>query len=202
MEYPLQQSPIRTGHLLNSPVSGQSVFNGKTAITIQASDMAPRSANGCAALATTNGAADQPDVDYLAFDGAAKEFATFHRRMPGRWNRGAITASFCYRRASGTTLVQVVWGIRAVAVSDSRRIAVNFGADATVTDIMATGAVDELYLSPETGNCTIGSTIAEGDMVFFEVFRDGASADDTLNAVDAWLTEVTVFITTNKLDDR
>ena len=173
---------------------------GKCAIPIPGSAMTQRSANGCAALAVSNGVANQPDIPYLAFDGAAKEYAGFFLRMPKSWDEGTVTCAYDWRRASGTGAADVVWGLRAVAVSDADSGAATFGSDATVTDAASTTVVN-FNLSGETGACTIGGSPAEGDLVFFEVFRDGASGSDTLDAVDAWLTGVTLFITLNETND-
>jgi hypothetical protein len=184
-----------TDMILLNPAGG-----GKHAIAIPAYALTPRQTNGCAVLAVTSGAANQPDVPYLAFDGAAKEYASFLMRMPKGWNESTVTAAFSWRRASGVGAANVVWGIRAVAVSDNETPAVAFGSDATVTDAASTTTAN-MNVSSETGACTIGGTPAEEDLVFFEVFRDGAAAGDTLDAVDAWLTEVTLFITTNQPND-
>jgi hypothetical protein len=173
---------------------------GKTAIHVAAKDITPRSANGCAVLATSNGAANQPDIPYLAFDGVVKEYAGFYRKMPKGWDEGTVTATFDWRRASGVGAANVVWGIRAVAVSDADSGAATFGADATVTDAAST-TVANFNLSAETAACTIGGTPAELDLVFFEVFRDGAAGADTLDTVDAWLSGITLFITRNAVND-
>jgi len=173
---------------------------GKSAVPVPVTAMSPRATNGCATLATTAGAANQPDVDYLAFDGAAKEYARFCMRMPKGWNEGTVTADFSWRRASGVGAANVVWGIRAVAVSDNETPAAAFGSDATVTDAASTTTAN-MNLSGETGACTIGGSPAELDLVFFEVFRDGAAGADTLDGVDAWLTEITLFVTLNETND-
>ena len=173
---------------------------GKTAIPIPASAITPRSANGCAGLAVSNGASNQPDVPYLAFDGAAKEYAGFLLRMPKGWNEGPVTAAFSWRRASGTGAANVVWGIRAVAVADNDTPAANFGSDATVTDAASTTTAN-FNLSGETGNCTVAGSPGAEELVFFEVFRDGAAGGDTLDAVDAWLSGLTLFITTDAHND-
>jgi len=173
---------------------------GKNAIPIPATALTPRATNGCAALTSSAGATDQPDVPYLAFDGAAKEYATFLMRMPKSWNEGTVTAAYGWRRASGTGAANVVLGLRAVAVSDNETPAAAFGADATVTDAASTTTAN-MCLSGETSACTIGGTPSEGDLVLFEVFRDGASGSDTLNSVDLWLTEVTLFVTLNETND-
>lgn len=173
---------------------------GKTAIPIPASALNPRQTNGCAALAFSSGGANQPDIPYLAFDGAAAEYAGFVMRMPKSWNLGTVTAAFDWRRASGTGAANVVWGIRAVAVSDNDTPLATFGTAATVTDDAKTTTAN-FSLSGETGACTVAGTPATGDLVFFEVFRDGANASDTLDAVDAWLTGLTLFITVSANND-
>lgn len=191
----LRNVPIGTAMYLDFEA-----FIGKTAICVPAREITPRSANGCAVLATSNGAANQPDIAYLAFDGVVKEFAGFIMKMPKRWNEGTVTAAFDWRRASGTGAANVVWGIRALAVSDNDTPVANFGADATIVSAAKT-TLANFVLSAETAACTIGGAPAEGDLVFFEVFRDGAAGTDTLDTVDAWLTSVTIFITTNAGND-
>lgn len=182
-------------------VEGAASAGLKFEFPFSAGSISPRSANGCAVLATTNGASNQPDIEYLAFDGAAKEYARLPAfKLPVSYNSGTITAVFTWRRASGTGAANVVWGIRAVAVGDDSTPAANFGSDATVTDAASTTTVN-LMTSGETGACTIAGTPAPGKTVFIEIFRDGASGSDTLDAVDAWLSAVTVFITVNQADD-
>jgi hypothetical protein len=146
-------------------------------------------------LVTIAGAAGQPDVDYLAFDGTVAEYAKITTQMPMDYGGGPITAKFAWRRASGTGAANAVWGIRAVSVADNETPAVNFGSGATVTDAAST-TLANFNLSGETSACTIGSTPAAGELVFLEIYRDGASGSDTLDAVDAWLSMVTVFYTT------
>ncbi len=177
-------------------LAATAVYQGKHSFFLPATALKPRSANGCAALATSNGASGQPDVHYLAFDGAAAEYAGAMVQMPVDWGGGTITAKFCWRRASGTGAANVVWGIRALSVADAESPVANFGTGATVTDAASTTTAN-FNNSGETGACTIGGTPAAGELVFIEVYRDGASGSDTLDAVDAWLTGVTIFYTTN-----
>jgi hypothetical protein len=173
---------------------------GKQTICIPASAITPRRTNGCASVTTVTGATNQPDVPYLAFDGAANEYGSFLVWMPKGWNESTVTAQFAWRRASGTSAANVVWGIRAVAVSNSDTPAVNFGTAATVVAAADTTTADFTF-STETGACTIGGSPAENDLVFFEVYRDAASGSDTLDGVDAWLTAVRLFYTTNAATD-
>lgn len=197
---PLVPGNIKSGHvtflmydgtdfILLNPVT----WGGKQSISIPATALTPRSANGCGSLQWTNGAANQPDVPYLAFDGSADEFAGFLMRMPKGWNEGTVTASFSWRRASGTGGANVVWGIRAVAIADADTPAAAFGTGATVTDNAQTTTAN-FSLSGETGECTIAGSPGAEELVFFEVYRDADNASDTLDAVDAWLTEVTLHL--------
>lgn len=173
---------------------------GKQTIAIPAFAMTPRRTNGCAPLNYTNGASNQPDIPYLAFDGASDEYAGFIIPMPKGWNEGTVTAKFFWRRASGTGAANVVWGIRGVAVSNSDSPASNYGTAATVVAAADTTTTD-LAVSSETGNCTIAGSPSAEDLVFFEVLRNGANASDTLDAVDAQLIAVQLFYTTDAATD-
>lgn len=182
-----------------------SALAGRQTIFIPASAMTPRSANGCASLATSNGSTNQPDVPYLSFDGGSpqvKQYATFAVRMPKSWDEQPVTASFTFKRASGTGAANVVWGIRAVAVVDDDTYVQNFGADATVTAPASAVSANNLKLSGETGSCQIGTSSPPSaePLVFFEVFRDNTAAADTLS-VDAHLVGVTIYFNTNALTD-
>lgn len=176
-------------------LAATAVYQGKHSFFVPAGALKPRITNGCGTLQATTGASNQPDVEYLPFDGAAAEYAKALVQMPMDYGGGTITAKFCYRRASGTGAANTVWGIRAVAVADNETPAANFGTGATVTDSVSTTTAN-FNLSAETGACTIAGTPAAGELVFLEVYRDGASGSDTLDAVDAWLSGVTVFYTT------
>lgn len=171
-------------------------YQGKRSIYLPAAALRPRVTNGCGTLATTTGASNQPDIDYLPFDGAAAEYAKAVIRMPTDWNASTLTAKFDWRRASGTGAANVVWGIRAVCVADNESPAANFGTGATVTDAASTTAAN-FNLSSETSACTVAGTPAAGELMFLEVYRDGASGSDSLDAVDAWLSGVVLYYTTN-----
>lgn len=182
-------------------ISPNRLFGGVHTMNIPAASLRARAANGCAALATTNGAANQPDIPYLAFDGAAAEYATFGPfAFPKGWNGGTIKARFSWRRASGTGAANVVWGIRALSIGSNESPAQNFGTGATVTAAASTTTANFMW-SSFTSDCTIAGTPAKGDMIFLEVYRDGASGSDTLNSVDAWLSDVELVFTTDARDD-
>lgn len=177
-------------------LAATAVYQGKHSFFIPAAAFKPRITSGCAALTYSSGASNQPDVYYLAFDGAAAEYAGALVQMPVDWNGSTITAKFCWRRASGTGAANVVWGLRGLSVADAESPAANFGTGATVTDAASTTTAN-FNNSGETGACTLAGTPAAGELVFLEVYRDGASGSDTLDSVDAWLSGVTIFYTTN-----
>lgn len=186
----------------NARVTGDQISEGWRTIGIPAAAFTPRSANGCADLAKSNGASNQPDVPYLAFDGSAKEYAGFHFPLPESYKAASVLrARFKWRRASGTGAANVVWGVRGLSVGDSESPAQNFGSDATVTAAADTTTAD-FDISGWTGDITLAGTPAGGEIVFLEVFRDGASGDDTLNSVDAWLTGVELQYQVERADDR
>jgi len=173
----------------------------KQTISIPAGSMRPRSTNGCAPLTSSAGASNQPDLLYLAFDGAAAEYATIGwLYLPEGYDEGTIRAKFGWRRASGTGAANVIWGIRAIAVGDNTSPATNFGTGATITDAAST-TTSNLMLSGYTTACTIGNTPAKGKIYMIEVYRDGANGSDTLNSVDAWLFAVVIEIGFDSWDD-
>lgn len=186
-----------------SSVNGQTgavvgVTSGKHAIPFMAGAIAPSVTGGCAALASIASAANQPDIVTLDFDASTEEYAQFALPMPKSWNESTITAQFRWSHAATTTNFGVVWGIQAVGVSDDDTIAVNFGTAQTVTD--TGGTTNDLYHSAETSAVTIGGTPAEGDTVFFRVYRKSGDASDTMT-IDARLHSVVIFVTTNADND-
>lgn len=176
---------------------------GKHDLPLPAGSLTPRKETGlgCASLAFTTGASGQPDVPYLAFSDTPAKYCGIVIRMPKGWDRGTVTASFQWRRATGTAAANVIWGMRARAVSDGDSPAAAFGSNAVVTAAAQTTTAN-FALSGETGPCTIGGSPAAGDLVFFEFFRDADSTSpaDTLTG-DAWLSSVTLHYTTEANTD-
>lgn len=173
---------------------------GKHDLPLPAGSLQPRKTNGCSALAFITGATGQPDIPYLAFAATPAQYCGIAFRMPKGWDRGTVTASFQWRRASGTAAANVIWGMRAVAVSSGDSPITGFGTAAVVT---AAAEVDaDFAFSGETGPCTIGGSPQAGDLVFFEFFRDADSTSpaDTLADI-AWLTSVTLHYTTEANTD-
>ena len=170
---------------------------GKHTVAIPAGALATRkeSGVGCSSLATVIGATGQPDIPYLAFSASVAQYASIVIPMPAGWNEGTVTASFQWRRAANTAAGNVVWGVRAAAVSDNETPVLNFGSDAVVIDAAST-TLANFNLSAETAACTIGGTPAEGDLVFFEFFRKADDATNDTLADAAWLTSVKLHYST------
>lgn len=166
---------------------------GRHSIPIMAAGMSPSASGGCAALATTASASNQPDLVTLDFDATTEEYAQFAIPMPKKWDEGTITAKFIWSHAATTTNFGVVWGLQAVAVSDDDTIAAAYGTAQTATD--TGGTTNDLYVSPETSAITVAGTPAAEDVVFFRVSRKAADGSDTL-AIDARLHSVVLYITT------
>lgn len=182
-------------------ISPDKLAAGVHTIGIPAAALRPRQSNGPAALATTSGASGQPDIPYLAFDGAAAEYATFGPFwLPKSWNAGTLKARMAWRRASGTGAADVVWAIRGLTIGDNESPAQAFGTAATVTAAASTTTANFKF-SGFTGDCTLAGSPAKGDLAFIEVYRDGAAGGDTLNSVDAWLSAVELLYTTDARDD-
>tara|TARA_R110000803_G_scaffold166755_1_gene230014 strand:- start:5507 stop:6328 length:822 start_codon:yes stop_codon:yes gene_type:complete len=144
-----------------------------------------------AAAGSTELATNDIMIESFDFDAAADEFVQFSFQMPKNWNEGTITARFLWSHAAATTF-DVIWGIQAVAFADGDAQDTAMGAAILVTD--SGGTTDDLYISPETAAVTIAGAPTEGDMVFFQVYRDANAGGDTLD-VDARLQGVMLTLT-------
>ena len=175
------------------------VLPGKQTISIPATALRPRATNGCAFLSTYTGAAGQPDVDFLAFDGDVDEYAKIAIPMPKGWNESTVSATFQWKRASGTSAVSVVWGVRAVALSDGDAITTAFAGVAI--DDAAKASATTIGISDETGPLTIAGSPQQGDLVLFEFYRIATHGSDTMAGEDAHLISVRLHYTTNTTND-
>jgi len=142
--------------------------------------------------------AGRPDISALAFDASTEEASQFLVAMPKSWNLGTITAQFYWSHPATTTNFGVVWGIKAVAISDDDTIDVAYGTAQTVTD--TGGTTNDLYVTAETSAVTISGSPAAGDLVALRIYRVAANGSDTL-AVDARLLGVKIYYTTSAPTD-
>lgn len=171
---------------------------GRMMIPIMAGSMQPSASGGSGALTNIATSANMPDVLTLNFHQSTQQHCQFAIPFPKRWNRGTITARFRWSHAATTTNFGCVWGIQAVAVGDDEAINQAYGTAVEVTD--TGGTTNRLYVSGETAAFTVANTPADGDTIFFRVYRKAADAADTL-AIVARLHGVDLFVTTNAEND-
>ena len=146
----------------------------------------PTTTAGCAALANTELATNDIQIEYLAFDGASEEYATHSRPMPEDWDRGTIRAKFMFVPATGCSAADTVeWELAAVAVSNDDAIDAAPGTSQVISDAISAGVQADLHITDTTPAITIGGTPALGDYVHFKVSRNVGGTDDMTE--DAWL---------------
>lgn len=180
------------------PGAGGGSTAGRMMIPIMAGSMMPSASGGSGVLTNIATSANMPDVQTLNFNQTTQQHAQFAIPLPKRWNRGTITARFRWSHAATTTNFGCVWGIQAVAVGDGEAIGQAYGTAVEVTD--TGGTTNSLYVSAETSAFTVANTPADGDTVFFRVYRKAADAADTL-AIVARLHGVDLFVTTSAEND-
>lgn len=167
---------------------------GRHAVPIMAGSITPSATGGCAPLATIATSANQPDLQYLAFDPNTQEYAQFSIRMPKSWNEGTLTYVPIWSHGATTVNFGVVWNLQAVAVGNDDTIAVNYGTAQTSTD--TGGTTDDLYIGPESSAITVAGSPGAEEVVFFRLSRVTGDGGDTL-AVDARLHGITLYMDTD-----
>jgi hypothetical protein len=173
----------------------QHVGVGKQTVWVPAAAMTARTTNG-AATGTTESATNRVMNRVLDFDTTTQEFAQFTIAFPKGWNEGTVTFIPYWTAASGTG--GVTWGLAGVAVSDDDVIDVAFGTAQTSADTLI--ATTDVHVGPESSAITIAGTPAVGDIVYFQVNRTVADANDTL-AADARLIGIKLIYTIDTVID-
>lgn len=164
---------------------------GRVPVWVPAAAMKPRTSNGCAALATVETSTNKVNLNTLDFDASADEYATFSLPAPKGWDKGTITAKFCWKHASTTTNFGVRWGIQGLALTDDEAADTAFGTGQTVDD--TGGTTNDIYWTAETGALTIGSSPVTGDLLIFQVYRVGSNSGQDTLAIDAGLIGVWLY---------
>jgi len=158
--------------------------------------MYPTADGGCSTITTVEVTEGAPELRVMDFDKDATEFAQFSIAMPKSWNEGTITFTAYWTAASGSGGCS--WGLQGVAVGNDDVIASAFGTAVVVDDTFI--AANDLHISPTSSAITIAGTPQEGDVSFFQIFRDHDDANDTLS-VDARLIGIKIHYTTNAETD-
>jgi len=179
-------------------IASHSATVGVQTIWIPAIAMVSPDTNG-AELNAAETTATRPEIKVLDFDSSTREHAQFSIAMPKSWNESTVTALFYWTHATAVA-TDVIWGIQGVCVSDNDTIDVAYGTAVVVTDTFH-NAAEDLAISPETGAITLDGSPAEGDLAYFQVYRDAAAGGDTTNSTDARLLGVKILFTTNAEND-
>ena len=170
---------------------------GKESIWVPAAAMYPSTTNGCAALAQVETTALRPDLKCLDFDPSSDEFAQFSVAFPKSWNEGTITFQ-PFWTVTGTNTGTVAWQLGGIAASSDDSINTAFGTLVATTALAHSGTSNDLMVSVESGNVTIGGSPAVGDCCFFQINRD-VSADGQTG--DARLLGIKLLFTTDAATD-
>ena len=199
-----------TALTLDMSAAGDATFNGtvttstgltktvgKETIWVPANAMTPTESNGCAAIAAVETTSGRPDMYVLDFDKDSDEFAQFAIAFPKSWNLGTVTFQCYWSGLAATTGVAI--SLQGVAMNDNETIDVAYGTAVVVTDD-AQGAVEELYVTAESGAVTIAGTPADNDLCYFRIGRDVSDGNDDM-AGDMRLHGIKIFFTTDASND-
>ncbi len=175
----------------SSGATTATVGAGKQTLWIPAGAMIPRVTNGAGAGSIDSGSSDIT-IPVLDFDTTTGEFAHFQIAMPKQWNKGTVTFQPFWTAGGGSAAQTVRWTLAGVAISDDDPLNATMGTAQNSDDaLIATG---DLHVGPESSAITIGGTPVDSDLVAFQLGRD--VANDNLS-VDARLIGIKLHITTN-----
>jgi hypothetical protein len=171
---------------------------GTQMIPIPAASCVARTTNGAASYSTELATNDIMLTGY-EFSAATEQAIQTSFVVPKQIDEGAtMTARFHWTVASGGAANDVIWGIRARAASNDDAMDGTWGTAVTVTDTWI--ANNDNHITSLTSAMTVGNTLAEGDKLFLEFYRDADAGGDTLGTT-AILTDIELFITTNSGHD-
>jgi len=203
-DYELQQNESITvqvndaidGYIITRSVHAKS--EGKQTIWVPSAAMLPTATNGCTAISRVETTAGKPDIHALAFDPDTDENAQFQVTFPNSWDLGNISAQVYWAHPAATAY-NVIWNLKAVAVSNDDPIAATYSTtSAFATD--SGGTTTDLYITAEKTGITVDGSPADGDIVYFNISRDANNGSDTLD-VSAYLVGVKLFYTTDTVND-
>jgi hypothetical protein len=114
---------------------------------------------------------------YFAFNPGANQFIQRAEVLPDRWDCGTLKAKIIWTAASAVES-PVVWELRAGSYSDNTAIDTAFGETVQITDTHRGSG--KFNISPVSASLTIAGTPSAGDLILFELYRNAATATDTL----------------------
>lgn len=149
------------------------------------------------AIATVEATSGMPNYRGYPFGAGIDESIDFIWQPPKRWNRGTVTVMINYT-TEATDADGVVWGVKAVALSDGEFFAQDYGTSVTVADTLQSGA--GMLLNATTPALTIGGSPLDADKILFRIFRTPTNASDTASE-DMILLNAKIFWTSDALND-
>lgn len=156
---------------------------------VDAGAMKPATTNG-AELADVETTTNARNFYAFDFDAATDESVEFKMTLPEAWDGTNIKVKFHWTDGATAGSGDVVWAIAALPVGDNDAIDTATLAASTVTDtFIATG---DMHTTSATSDLTMTGH-ADGDMVFFRVYRDADNGSDTYTE-DARLLGLTIQI--------
>ncbi len=167
---------------------------GTQTLWLPADMWTPAVTNGADAFASAETTATRPDVNHLGFATAADDFAQASISFSTAWDLGTVTFQVQWAHAATSTPFGVAWFLQCVSVGNDGTIDVVYGTAVGVTD--TGGTTEDLYTTAESSAVTCGGTPADGDVTFFQIYRDVSDAGDDL-AINADLIGVKIFFTTD-----
>lgn len=170
---------------------------GRETLWVPAISIVPRTTNG-PEIASAEGGTNKVMYSTLNFDASTIEYAQFVARMPKSWDRGPVKAQFSWSHPATSTNYGILWCLQGAAISDGESGDPAMGAGIGAPDTGGTNG--PIYITPLTGDITIGGSPAPEDYVVFQVYRNTADGSDTL-AVDGRLHGITLYFNTNEPTD-
>ncbi len=148
---------------------------GVSFIKADASEFIPNTTNGCGVNSTETIGEALNNRDYLVFDPATKQYATFWFNWPSGWTGCKIT--FFWNGDDGVSPRSVVWGASGRVWTQGDPT--NSGPGTEV--VIAQAGVDNgaFYQSDPTPAMTPAGTITAGKRAQLIIFRDADNAGDT-----------------------
>ena len=169
---------------------------GKETIFVPAQGMFGTTTNGAEANAVET-TATRPEMKVLDFDPSTIEYAQFSIAMPKSWDLGVLTFQ-AFWAPSSTDTGDMLLGLQAISVANDATSDVAFPTAVDVTDT-AGGAVEDVMVSPVSGDVTVTSAAAD-TYTYFQVARNATSGSDDFTG-DVRLLGIKIFYTTDAAND-
>lgn len=135
-----------------------------------------RTTNGALA-GTSETTTNKVMARYFEFNPDTLMYAQTPVTLPARWDCGPVKAKIVWTAASAVESA-VVWELRAGAFRDNSTYDTALGETVQITDTH--GGTGKVNITAASSALTVAGTPVGGDLVVFELYRNAATATDTL----------------------